>query len=599
MKYRAPLTDMRFVLHDVLNAEQLLQQIPAFESTNRELIDQVLEEAAKFAETVLLPTNQIGDEEGAHFDKATQTVTLPKAFKAAFDAYVDAGWLGLCGEPEYGGQGMPESLGYVVKEMIESTNVAWGTYPLLSLGSVDAFMLHGEAWQKEVFIPKMLAGEWTGTMCLTEPHAGSDLGMLKTKAEPHVDGSYAVTGQKIFITAGEHDLSKNIIHLVLARLPDAPAGTKGISLFIVPKFKVARDGTMGARNTVAAGNIEHKMGLKGSATCVMNFDAAEGYLIGQPNRGLMAMFTMMNAARLGVGVQGLGLIETAHQSALAYAAERLQMRSLSGPRRPDKPADPITVHPDVRRMLMTQKVIAEGGRVLCYYAGILVDLANKHPDPKQKQQADELLGFLVPICKALLTEAAIEATYNGMQVLGGHGYIKEWGLEQLARDARITTIYEGTTGIQALDLLGRKIMGMQGAGMRHFIAEIQSFCAANGESPAAGGYAKKLINLVAEWNALTHEVIAATQKNAEEMGAAAVDYLFYSGYVSLAYFLAKEVAVLDAATVPLSADFKAAKLASAQFYFERILPRTLTHAAVIRSGCQNISGIPDSVFQVA
>jgi alkylation response protein AidB-like acyl-CoA dehydrogenase len=599
MKYRVPMTDIRFVLHDVLEAEKVFQQIPEFGDTNRELIDQVLEEAAKFNEQVLLPTNQIGDTEGAIFDKATQSVTLPQCFKDAFRAYVDAGWLGLCGDPKYGGQGQPEGLGYVIKEMIESCNVAWGTYPLLSLGSVDAFMHHGDEWQKETFVTKMLAGEWTGTMCLTEPHSGSDLGLLKTKAEPNTDGSFAVTGQKIFITAGDHDLSSNIIHLVLARLPDAPSGTKGISLFIVPKFKVNREGVMGARNSVAPGSIEHKMGLKGSATCVMNFDAAEGYLIGQPNRGLLAMFTMMNAARLGVGVQGLGLIEISYQSSAAYASERLQMRSLSGPKRPDKPADPITVHADVRRMLMTQKVIAEGGRVLCYYAGLLVDLSTRHPDAGARKKADELLSFLVPITKALLTEAAVECTYHGMQILGGHGYIKEWGLEQLARDARITTIYEGTTQIQALDLLGRKIMQLQGVGMRHFLSEIGAFVAANGAHPTAGPYVHKLAKLVDEWSTLTAEVIAATQKNPEELGAAAVDYLFYAGYITLAYFFARELEALDRSTTGISDEFKVAKLASAKFYFDRILPRTLMHAAQIRAGASSLMDIPQALFDAA
>ena len=601
MKYSAPLTDMRFVLHDVLNAESVFAQVPAFESTNRELIDQILEEAAKFSEQVLLPTNQIGDSEGAQFHKETQTVTLPAVFKDAFRAYVDAGWLGLCGAPEYGGQGMPETLGYVVKEMIESCNVAWGTYPLLSLGSVDAFMLHGDAWQKETFVTKMLSGEWTGTMCLTESHSGSDLGLMKTRAEPSTDGTHLVTGTKIFITAGEHDLSENIIHLVLARLPDAPSGTKGISLFIVPKFKVGKDGLKGVRNAVTAGNIEHKMGLKGSATCVMNFDGAEGYLIGQPNRGLTAMFTMMNAARLGVGVQGLGLIETSYQTSLAYAADRLQMRSLSGAKRPDKPADPITVHPDVRRMLMTQKVIAESGRVLCYHAGLLVDLTHRHPDAANRQAAEELLGFLVPICKALLTEAAVECTYHGVQILGGHGYIKEWGLEQLARDARITTIYEGTTQIQALDLLGRKIMATQGVGLRRFLAEIESFVGAHSHHPIAGKYAKILAEHAQAWSILTQEIIVATQKNPEEMGSAAVDYLFYAGYITLAYYLALEVEAAHRAVtvVPLSAEFKAAKLASAEFYFARILPRTLMHAAAIRSGAGSLMNIPEHVFLAA
>ena len=599
MKYSVPMTDIRFVLHDVLEAEKVFQQIPEFSDTNRELIDQVLEEAAKFNEQVLLPTNQIGDTEGAVFDKATLSVTLPQCFKDAFRAYVDAGWLGLCGDPKYGGQGQPEGLGYVIKEMIESCNVAWGTYPLLSLGAVDAFMHHGDEWQREVFVTKMLSGEWTGTMCLTEPHSGSDLGLLKTKAEPNSDNSFAVTGQKIFITAGDHDLSSNIIHLVLARLPDAPSGTKGISLFIVPKFKVSRAGVMGARNTVTPGSIEHKMGLKGSATCVMNFDGAEGYLIGQPNRGLLAMFTMMNAARLGVGVQGLGLIEISYQSSAAYASERLQMRSLSGPKRPDKPADPITVHADVRRMLMTQKVIAEGGRVLCYYAGLLVDLSTRHPDAAARKKADELLSFLVPITKALLTEAAVECTYHGMQILGGHGYIKEWGLEQLARDARITTIYEGTTQIQALDLLGRKIMALQGVGMRHFLSEIGAFIAAHGAHPVAAPYLHKLAKLVDEWSGLTQEIIAATQKNPEELGAAAVDYLFYAGYITLAYFLTRELEALDRSTTGISEEFKVAKLASVKFYFDRILPRTLMHAAQIRAGAASLMDIPQALFDAA
>jgi alkylation response protein AidB-like acyl-CoA dehydrogenase len=447
-------------------------------------------------------------------------------------------------------------------------------------------------------VTQMLAGNWTGTMCLTEPHCGSDLGLLKTKAEPIAggDGTFALTGQKIFITAGEHDLSENIIHLVLARLPDAPSGTKGISLFIVPKFKVARDGSMGARNTVAAGNIEHKMGLKGSATCVMNFDGAEGYLIGQPNRGLMAMFTMMNAARLGVGVQGLGLIETSYQSSLSYANERLQMRALSGPKRPDKPADPITVHADVRRMILTQKTIAEAGRVLCYYAGLLVDFAAHHPDTAERKRADDLLGFLVPISKALMTEAAVECTYHGVQILGGHGYIKEWGLEQLARDARITTIYEGTTQIQALDLLGRKTMQMQGAGLRLFLGEIQQFVAAHSGHPVAGEYAKQVGKLAGEWAVLTEEIVASTQKNPEEMGAAAVDYLFYAGYITLAYFFARELEAMGRSSIVTDA-FRTAKLASARFYFARVLPRTLTHAAQIRGGCGSLMDIPDSVFQ--
>lgn len=589
MKYTAPQTDMRFVLFDVLDAPSIYQQLPGGENASRDIVEAILEEGAKFCEQVLVPTNAIGDSEGCHFDKDSKSVTTPQAFKDAYNLFVEAGWTGLCGDPAYGGQGMPESVGYVFKEMIESANVAWGTYPLLSAGAVDALTHHGEEWQREVFIPRILSGDWTGTMCLTEPHCGSDLGLLRTRAEPNADGSYHITGTKIFITAGEHDMSKNIVHLVLARLPDAPSGTKGISMFIVPKFKVARDGSVGARNTVAAGSIEHKMGLKGSATCVMNFDGAEGYLIGQPNRGLNAMFTMMNTARLGVGVQGLGLIEIAYQNALAYAKDRLQMRSLSGVKRPDKPADPIIVHPDVRRMLMTQKSIAEAGRALCFYSALQVDLVSKHPDAGVRQRADEILSFLTPITKAMLTELAIECTSHGIQILGGHGYIHEWGLEQFLRDARITTIYEGTTQIQALDLLGRKIMGQQAVGLRHFLGEIGAFCQAHADNAAIAPFVASIARHAKEWETLTGEIGRKSAQNADEIGAAAVDYLYYSGYITFAYFLAREAEAVTRASYSGTAEFRDAKLATVRFYFDRILPRTLSHAAGVRAGAESLT----------
>jgi alkylation response protein AidB-like acyl-CoA dehydrogenase len=597
MIYKAPLTDMRFVLFDVFDAESIYTSLKNGENAQREIVDAVLEEGARFCEQVLAPTNAIGDEEGCHFDNGT--VTTPKAFREAYERFVEGGWTGLCGDPAYGGQGLPESVGYIFKEMIESANVAWGTYPLLSAGAVDALVQHGEEWQRQVFIPRILSGEWTGTMCLTEPHCGSDLGLLRTRAEPAGDGVYKLYGTKIFITAGEHDLSQNIVHLVLARLPDAPAGTKGISMFIVPKFKVARDGSVGERNAVAAGNIEHKMGLKGSATCVMNFDGAEGYLIGQPHRGLQAMFTMMNTARLGVGVQGLGLIEVSHQNALAYARDRLQMRSLSGPKRPDKPADPIIVHPDVRRMLMTQKAIAEAGRALCIYSALQVDLIARHPDDQVRQRADEILSFLTPITKGMLTELAIECTSHGIQVLGGHGYIKEWGLEQFLRDARITTIYEGTTQIQALDLLGRKIIGQHAVGLRHFLGELGAFCAAHAGHDVVRPYATRLAALAKEWEELTREIGMKAAGNPEEIGAAAVDYLFYSGYVVFAYFLAREAEVVSRPSFAGSAEFKAAKLATVRFYFDRILPRTLVHAAGIRVGAESLTSAVDAALAVA
>jgi len=589
MKYLAPQTDMRFVLFDVLDATSIYSQLPGGENFTQELVEAILEEGAKFCEQVLLPTNIIGDEEGCHFDKESKLVTTPAAFKDAYNRFVDGGWSGLCGDPAYGGQGMPESVGYVFKEMIESANVAWGTYPLLSAGAVDAMIHHGEQWQRDVVVPRILAGDWTGTMCLTEPHCGSDLGLLRTRAEPTEDGSYKISGQKIFITAGEHDLSKNIVHLVLARLPDAPAGTKGISMFIVPKFKVARDGTVGERNLVAAGSIEHKMGLKGSATCVMNFDEAEGYLIGQPNRGLNAMFTMMNTARLGVGVQGLGLIEISHQNALAYAKDRLQMRSLSGVKRPDKPADPIIVHPDIRRMLMTQKAFAEAGRALCFYSALQVDLISHHADPQVRQRADEILSFLTPISKTMLTELAIECTSHGIQVLGGHGYIHEWGMEQFLRDARITTIYEGTTGIQALDLLGRKIMGQQAVGLRHFLGEIGAFCQANADNAAIAPWVSSVARHAQEWQDLTREIGLKAAQNADEIGAAAVDYLFYSGYITFAYFMAREAQAVTRTSYAGSAEFRDAKLATVGFYFDRLLPRTLTHITGVRAGAASLT----------
>jgi alkylation response protein AidB-like acyl-CoA dehydrogenase len=431
-------------------------------------------------------------------------------------------------------------------------------------------------------------------MCLTEPHCGSDLGLLKTKAEPNADGTYKVSGTKIFITAGEHDFTENIVHLVLARLPDAPAGTKGISLFIVPKYKTGKDGKMRERNAVACGAIEHKMGLKGSATCVMNFDAAEGWLIGQPNRGLMAMFTMMNTARLAVGLQGLALIERAYQNSLEYARTRLQMRAMSGAKFPDKPADPLIVHPDIRRMLLTQKAFAEGGRVLGYYAATLVDLVERSPDAAERKRADELLSFIIPIVKGLLTEASIECTNHAVQIFGGHGYVHETGVEQFARDSRITTIYEGTTQIQALDLLGRKILQTQGVGLRHFLEEISTFCHDNAQNASLAEFIAPLAVATKEWADLTQEIGKRALANPDEIGAAAVDYLFYSGYVALAYFWTRSVATAESIAAPDI--FRNAKRATARFYFSRILPRTQTHAAVVRAGIDSLMTMPDAQF---
>ena len=591
--YKAPLEDIRFALFDVLDVESLFDRL-GFEDTNRELVDAVLDEAARFSETVLAPLNAVGDRVGCVYDKATGNVTAPPGFKQAFDQFVEGGWTGLTNSPEHGGQGMPNVVGGVLTEFVDAANLAWGNFPMLSHGAVVALEEYGEDWQKKAFLDPLVAGTWTGTMCLTEPHCGTDLGLLKTRAEPVADGSYSVTGTKIFITAGEHDLAPNIVHLVLAKLPDAPAGAKGISLFVVPKFKVARDGNVGERNAVRCGAIEHKMGIHGSATCVMNFDGAEGYLVGEPHKGLQAMFVMMNSARLGVGVQGLGLSERAYQNALRYSRERLQSRSLSGPKFPEKPADPIIVQPDVRRMLLAQKSLVEGGRLLSLHAYSQLDIAERSKDPAERERANTLLGFLTPISKGCLTEWGIENTYNAVQCFGGHGYIAEWGIEQLARDARITTLYEGTTGIQSLDLIGRKTAATQGAGLKLFIAEVEAFAKQHEQDADLAEFIGPLRSKCAEWGALTVGILQRAASNPEELGAASTDYMFYSGYVVLAYWWARSVAAANASDK--SQAFKDAKRDTARFYFARMLPRTLAHKAAIDAGAVSLMAMDVGQF---
>jgi alkylation response protein AidB-like acyl-CoA dehydrogenase len=591
--YKAPLTDLRFALYDVLGVEKQFAELGYAEAT-RDIVDAVLDEAARFAETVLAPLNAVGDEIGCKFDKATGEVTAPPGFRQAFEQFVEGGWTGLTDEPEYGGQGMPTVLGGVLTEMVDAANLAWGNFPMLSHGAVEALKRYGQDWQKAFFLKPLVDGRWTGTMCLTEPHAGTDLGLLKTRAEPNADGSYSITGTKIFITCGEHDLAPNIVHLVLARLPDAPPGPKGISLFVTPKFKVAQDGTVGERNALRCGSIEHKMGIHGSVTCVMNFDGAQGWLVGEPHKGLQAMFVMMNSARLGVGVQGLGLSERAYQNALRYARERLQTRSLSGPKFPDKPADPIIVHADVRRMLLSMKSLVEGGRLLSLHAYSLLDAAHHAADPAEREKADTLVSFLTPISKACQTEWSIENTYNGIQCFGGHGYIHEHGMEQLARDARITTLYEGTTGIQSLDLMGRKTAATQGAGLKIFLGMIEEFAKANEGDAALAEFVAPLRAKAAEWAQLTRGVLERAAKNPEEIGAASTDYLFYSGYVVLAYWWARSVAA--AKTSPQTDAFKQAKLETARFYFARMLPRTLAHKAAIEAGAEPLMAMAAERF---
>ncbi|KPA87435.1 acyl-CoA dehydrogenase C-terminal domain-containing protein [Pseudomonas asplenii] len=593
--YKAPLRDMRFLLDHVFDFHAHYERLGASDASP-DMVGAILEEGAKFCEQVLAPLNRSGDEEGCHFDNGV--VTTPKGFKQAFAQYVEAGWHGLAADPQYGGQGLPQSLGLVISEMIGSSNTSWGMYPGLTHGAMSAIHAHGTEQQKQTYLSRLTAGEWTGTMCLTEAHCGTDLGLIKTRAVPQADGSYAVSGSKIFISAGEHDMSRNIVHLVLAKLPDAPAGTKGISLFIVPKFLPDAAGEAGERNGVSCGSIEHKMGIKASATCVLNFDAAKGFLIGEANKGLNCMFTMMNHARLGTGMQGLCLGETSFQGAVRYASERLQMRSLTGPKAPDKAADPIIVHPDVRRMLLTMKAFNEGNRALTYFTAQWLDIAHRAAQPEQRQEAEDLLAFLTPICKAFMTETGLEVTNHGMQVFGGHGFIREWGMEQLVRDCRIAPIYEGTNGIQALDLLGRKVLGSQGKLLRGFTRIVHKFCEANAGHGQLGAHVTRLDQLNREWGELTLLVGKAAMQNPDEVGAAAVDYLMYSGYIVLAYLWLRMALVAQAQLEEGSgdADYCRGKLATCEFYFKRLLPRTAAHRAAVEAGSESLMRLPADLF---
>ena len=578
-QYKAPQRDMQFVMHDVLGLENLYASLPKFSETNRELIDSIVEAGAQFCEGELAPINRTGDEEGCHFENGV--VTTPKGFKEAYAKYVELGFGSLSAEEGHGGQGLPPTIGIAMSEMMGTANWSFGMYPGLSHGAINTVEAHGTPEQKETYLTKLVSGEWTGTMCLTESHAGSDLGLIRTKAEPNADGSYNITGTKIFISAGEHDLAENIIHITLARLPDAPKGTKGISLFIVPKFMP--DGT---RNTVACGSIEHKMGIKASATCVMNFDGAKGFLIGPPNRGLNCMFTFMNVARIGTAVQGLAAAEGSFQGALEYARDRTAMRALTGPATPEQEADPIIVHPAVRQMLLTQKAFAEGGRLLCYWLSTQTDLLNGSDDADAKKQADDLMSFLTPIAKAFLTETGYEAANHGVQVYGGHGFVREWGMEQIVRDTRIALLYEGTTQIQALDLLGRKVLQSQGAMLRNFTKIVHKFCEANKDNADMAQFIEPLVAVNKEWGDLTMKIGMKAMQNPNEAGAAEVDYMMFSGYATLAYLWAwmAQVAQSKLAAGEGDAAFYQAKIKTAQFYFQKLLPRTKSHAAIIETG---------------
>lgn len=594
-EYRVPHRDIRFVLNELLNLEQHYQELNCEEATP-DMIDAILDEAGKFSERVVAPLNQSGDRHGCGFENGV--VTTPPGFKEAYQQYVESGWPSLPHKEEWGGQGLPESLGIVINEMIGTANWSWSMYPGLSHGAMRTLEAHGTQEQKETYLTKLVSGEWTGTMCLTESHCGTDLGLLRTKAEPQEDGSYSITGTKIFISAGEHDMADNIVHIVLARLPDAPEGTKGISLFIVPKKLPDAAGNCGEVNSLNCGSIEHKMGIHGNSTCVMNFDGATGFLIGQPNKGLSCMFTFMNAARLGTAIQGLAHAEWGFQNSYAYARERLQMRSLTGPKAEDKPADPIIVHPEVRKMLLTQKAISEGARALIYFTAMQIDLVEHAKDNKVVEQADDLLSFITPIAKAFLTEMGFESANHALQVFGGHGYISEWGMEQNVRDSRISMLYEGTTQIQALDLLGRKVLLTQGKTLKRFTKIIHLFCKEQAKNREMKEFIEPLKKLNDEWGGMTMKIGMKAMKNRDEVGAASVDYLMYSGYVALAYFWARmaQTAQTKLKEGTNEEAFYNSKVATAKFYYQRILPRTTSLAETMLSGSDNLMALDEESF---
>jgi hypothetical protein len=565
--YRAPLRDIRFVVHEVLDFEDHYRSFGR-DDLSRELLESILEEGARFAEQILAPTNRVGDEHGLVFEAGR--VRTPPGFREAYERYCRDGWIAMTQDPRWGGQGLPGGFALGFSEMLISGNMAWKMYSGLTESAARTVAMHAREELKARFLPKMVTGEWTGTMCLTEAHSGTDLGLLRTRAEPRRDGSYGITGTKIFISCGEHDLSGNIVHLVLARLADAPAGTRGISLFLVPKFLPDGRGEPGRANGVVCGSIEHKMGIHASPTCVMHFNDATGWLVGRENEGLACMFTMMNHARLGVGLQGQGLSELAWQASLAYARERRQGRSLSATRPSGAAADPIIVHPDVRRMLLTQKAFVEGGRLLAFLTGRELDSAELNPDAEARRRSEELVAFLTPIVKAFLTDVAVEVANLAVQIHGGHGFIRETGVEQLLRDARITPIYEGTNGIQALDLLGRKVLGTGGRSQQAMAARIRESIRREGSAPELTALAADLARRVDGWDALTVTLAGSAADNADEVGAAAVDYLQYSGYLCLAWcwLVAAGVALRRLPAASGDADFYRAKLATARLYFE-------------------------------
>ena len=588
--YKAPLSDIRFVLEDLLDVGQLTA-LPGYADASPELLRAVIEEAARLCEEVLAPLNPVGDAEGCHYENGA--VRTPRGYRDAYAAYMQGGWPAMVASPDYGGQGLPNIAHVVLDELLCSSNLSFSMYPLLAHGTVGALERWGDDELKRRFLPKLVDGSWTGTMCLTEPHAGTDLSLIRTRAIPAGDGAYLVTGTKIFISAGEHDLTDNIIHLVLARLPDAPAGTKGISLFLVPKRLPTDEGIAGSPNGVTCGSIEHKMGIKANATCVMNFDNARGWLVGEPHKGMRAMFTMMNGARLGVGMQGLGLAEVSYQNAVAYAKERLQGRSVRGPVQPNAEADPIIVHPDVRRMLMTMRAHIEAMRALAYWVGTLIDIEERHPDAARREEATDLVALMTPVIKAFFTDMGFEITNLALQCFGGHGYIREYGMEQFVRDARIAQIYEGTNGVQAMDLLGRKVPDGSGRMVRRFVRLVERDLDTAREQPSLRVIAERVREAVALLVRVTGTVMERAAKNPDEVGAAAADYLRLFGLVAEGWIWVR-MATIAETTRP--ATVAATKLATAEYFVTKLLPETQALAVRIDAGAGPVMALDPAAF---
>ncbi|MDE0876454.1 MAG: acyl-CoA dehydrogenase C-terminal domain-containing protein [Porticoccaceae bacterium] len=599
--YKVPMKDVLFLFNDVFDMQTLYEQVEGGDQATPDMIEAIFAEGAKFSENELAPLYQSGDE-GCVWDDGV--VTTPAGFKEAYKTYIEAGWTSLTGTEDAGGQHLPSSVGLAVTEMITTANWAWAMYPGLSEGAIATLEDHGTEQQKSDYLTKLISGVWSGTMCLTEPHCGTDLGQMKTKAVPNEDGSYSVDGTKIFISAGEHDLTENIVHIVLAKLPDAPKGTKGLSLFIIPKFMPAADGSVGERNGVRCGSIEHKMGIHGNGTAVLNFDGAKSFLIGEPHDGLNAMFTYMNVARIGTASQGVSAAERSYQGASAYARDRLAMRSISGVKNPEGPADAIIEHPDVRRMLLTQRAIAEGGRAMVTYASQFADVYRAGKTEDAKKEAETRLGFCTPILKGFITELGVEAANQGVQVFGGHGYIKEWGMEQILRDSRIATLYEGTTGIQALDLVGRKVLMDKFKQLNAFTGEMLSFAkgfmpwTAAGKNKAVRKQAWQVAKLAIRWRVLAYKLGAGAKKNPDSVGAGSVDFLMFSGYAYMAYMFARMSAVATAQLAAGAGDtiFLQEKLHTATFFFERILPRADMHAKTMKASADSVMAMPTEYF---